>query len=103
MQVYNLAANIQEDDLQHLQLFTEYGRLAMEKASAKPFQELMFLVRDWSFPYEHDYGVDGGNQLLAKRLEVGCIVFLALWLLSGPSVFRSMSSSITSFSNSGNI
>jgi len=24
--VYNLTANIQEDDLQHLELFTEYGR-----------------------------------------------------------------------------
>ncbi|XP_059516060.1 atlastin-2 isoform X5 [Myotis daubentonii] len=38
VQVYNLSQNIQEDDLQHLQLFTEYGRLAMEEIYQKPFQ-----------------------------------------------------------------
>ncbi|MGH0128670.1 UNVERIFIED_CONTAM: hypothetical protein FKN15_064872 [Acipenser sinensis] len=38
VQVYNLSQNIQEDDLQHLQLFTEYGRLAMEEIYKKPFQ-----------------------------------------------------------------
>ncbi|XP_055329593.1 atlastin-2-like [Paramacrobiotus metropolitanus] len=70
VQMYNLSANIQEDDLQHLQLFTEYGRLAMEKSTAKPFQELIFLVRDWSFPYESDYGIKGGQELLEKRLQI---------------------------------
>ncbi|XP_026111927.1 atlastin-2-like isoform X2 [Carassius auratus] len=70
VQVYNLSQNIQEDDLQHLQLFTEYGRLAMEEIYLKPFQSLMFLVRDWSYPYEHAFGLDGGNQFLEKRLQV---------------------------------
>ncbi|XP_075391316.1 atlastin-2 isoform X1 [Tenrec ecaudatus] len=70
VQIYNLSQNIQEDDLQHLQLFTEYGRLAMEEIYQKPFQTLMFLVRDWSYPYEHSYGLEGGNQFLEKRLQV---------------------------------
>uniref|UniRef100_A0A3Q3IKE9 GB1/RHD3-type G domain-containing protein n=1 Tax=Monopterus albus TaxID=43700 RepID=A0A3Q3IKE9_MONAL len=70
VQVYNLSQNIQEDDLQHLQLFTEYGRLAMEEIYLKPFQSLMFLIRDWSYPYEHHYGVEGGNAFLEKRLQV---------------------------------
>ncbi|XP_047459892.1 atlastin-2-like isoform X2 [Mugil cephalus] len=70
VQVYNLSQNIQEDDLQHLQLFTEYGRLAMEEIYLKPFQSLMFLIRDWSYPYEHDYGLKGGNSFLEKRLQV---------------------------------
>ncbi|XP_040905614.1 atlastin-2 isoform X1 [Toxotes jaculatrix] len=70
VQVYNLSQNIQEDDLQHLQLFTEYGRLAMEEIYLKPFQSLMFLIRDWSYPYEHDYGLEGGNTFLEKRLQV---------------------------------
>ncbi|XP_042289515.1 atlastin-2 isoform X2 [Thunnus maccoyii] len=70
VQVYNLSQNIQEDDLQHLQLFTEYGRLAMEEIYLKPFQSLMFLIRDWSYPYEHNYGLQGGNSFLEKRLQV---------------------------------
>ncbi|CAK6967097.1 atlastin-2-like isoform X1 [Scomber scombrus] len=70
VQVYNLSQNIQEDDLQHLQLFTEYGRLAMEEIYLKPFQSLMFLIRDWSYPYEHNYGLEGGNSFLDKRLQV---------------------------------
>ncbi|XP_073484130.1 atlastin-2 isoform X1 [Aquarana catesbeiana] len=70
VQVYNLSQNVQEDDLQHLQLFTEYGRLAMEEIYKKPFQTLMFLIRDWSYPYEHQYGLEGGNLFLEKRLQV---------------------------------
>ncbi|XP_044071005.1 atlastin-2 isoform X2 [Siniperca chuatsi] len=70
VQVYNLSQNIQEDDLQHLQLFTEYGRLAMEEIYLKPFQSLMFLIRDWCYPYEHDYGLEGGNSFLERRLQV---------------------------------
>ncbi|CAD6194565.1 unnamed protein product [Caenorhabditis auriculariae] len=70
VQIYNLSQNIQEDDLQHLQLFTEYGRLALEDGAAKPFQSLLFLVRDWSFPYEAEYGFQGGQRILDKRLEL---------------------------------
>ncbi|KAM6972136.1 atlastin-2 isoform 2-T2 [Aplochiton taeniatus] len=70
VQVYNLSQNVQEDDLQHLQLFTEYGRLAMEEIYEKPFQSLMFLIRDWSYPYEHPYGLEGGRSFLEKRLQV---------------------------------
>ncbi|XP_038871645.1 atlastin-2-like isoform X2 [Salvelinus namaycush] len=70
VQVYNLSQNVQEDDLQHLQLFTEYGRLALEEIYEKPFQTLMFLIRDWSYPYEHSYGLEGGKSFLEKRLQV---------------------------------
>ncbi|XP_041121629.1 atlastin-1-like isoform X2 [Polyodon spathula] len=70
MQVYNISQNVQEDDLQHLQLFTEYGRLAMEETFLKPFQSMIFLVRDWSFPYEFPYGQDGGMRFLEKRLKI---------------------------------
>uniref|UniRef100_A0A8C2KMI8 Atlastin 3 n=1 Tax=Cyprinus carpio TaxID=7962 RepID=A0A8C2KMI8_CYPCA len=60
MHLYYLATN----------LFTEYGRLAMDEIFLKPFQSLMFLVRDWSFPYEYKYGFKGGSDFLDKRLQV---------------------------------
>jgi len=68
--VYNLFNNIQEDDLQHLHYFTEYGRLALEDSGQVPFQKLQYLVRDWQYPYEEPYGKDGGDNVLRKQLRV---------------------------------
>lgn len=51
--------NIREDDVQHLELFTEYGRLALEQSNEKPFQKLLFIVRDWPYAFETAYGWDG--------------------------------------------
>ncbi|RDD47484.1 Atlastin-1 [Trichoplax sp. H2] len=70
VQIYNISQNIQEDHLQHLQIFTEYGRVALEDNNCKPFQVLQFLVRDWSYPYEYPYGEKGGADLLKERLEI---------------------------------
>lgn len=38
----------------------------------------MFLIRDWSFPYEYDYGFRGGNEFLDKRLQVQYSIFV-IW------------------------
>jgi len=53
-QIYNVANRIQEDNLQQLALFTEYGRMAVDQSREEegesrppPFQRLEFLVRDW--------------------------------------------------------
>ncbi|KAI1306717.1 Atlastin-1 [Halotydeus destructor] len=69
VQVYNLFHNIQEDDLQHLELFTEYGQLALEQSGAKPFQKLLFLIRDFRYPDEFSYGLAGGEEFLGEKLQ----------------------------------
>jgi len=72
LQVYNLQNNIHEDDLANLQFFAEYGRLVREddECNLKPFQSLIFLVRDWGSPFEIEYGFEGGRRLLDTRLNV---------------------------------
>ncbi len=60
--VYNVEKRVQEDHLQQLALFTEYGRMALtsqasscddsngsndNSSNVKPFQHVEFLVRDW--------------------------------------------------------
>lgn len=69
-QIYNVDKRIQEDNLQQLALFSEYARMAISKDdeddnaggntehTAKPFQRMEFLVRDWQhFEEEEDYAV----------------------------------------------
>lgn len=52
------------------QLFAEYGKLALENPLNKPFQKLIFLVRDWFYPYEAPYGFIGGRQILQRSLAI---------------------------------
>lgn len=56
VQCYNVMQNIQENNLQDLDFFTAYGRLANEQANEIPFQKLLFLVRDWPYAAEIRYG-----------------------------------------------
>ncbi|PIO68811.1 guanylate-binding protein [Teladorsagia circumcincta] len=69
--IYNVVDNIQEDALQHLSLFVEYGRLAMTEAQrfGKPFQTLVFCVRDFRNPEEYGYGEEGGTKFLQQVLK----------------------------------
>eukprot|EP00090_Calanus_glacialis_P046193 TRINITY_DN8940_c0_g1_i2.p1 TRINITY_DN8940_c0_g1~~TRINITY_DN8940_c0_g1_i2.p1 ORF type:complete len:482 (-),score=110.12 TRINITY_DN8940_c0_g1_i2:546-1991(-) len=67
--MYNLMHVIREDHLQHLQLFTEYGRLALKNSGTTPFQKLQFLVRDWHYPHDAPFGSEGGKIVLDRLLN----------------------------------
>jgi len=69
--MYNLMHVIREDHLQHLQLFTEYGRLALKQTGSTPFQKLQFLVRDWHYPHDAAFGWEGGKVVLDRLMEYG--------------------------------
>ncbi|XP_077530600.1 atlastin-3-like isoform X1 [Haemaphysalis longicornis] len=72
VQIYNISQNIGEDHLQHLQLFTQFGKMALESQfmEEKPLQKILFLVRDWQYGYESAYGFEGGKDLLEQCLAV---------------------------------
>ena len=78
VQIFNVKQNIQRDDLGHLGLFTQYCRLVNSSGREQtskldsdinrtPFQDLIFLVRDWSHPTQNKFGWKGGKKLLEKK------------------------------------
>ena len=71
VQIFNLAETITEDDLMNLQFAVKLGYYFKEKTSetAKPFQNLLFLIRDWSTQKNHAFGFNGGYDMLENVLK----------------------------------
>jgi len=78
IQIFNLSQRMQEDSLGNL-LFAEFGRLALTKknqnsksstTNSKPFQRIVFLIRDWPNPREYAYGSKGGKKHLEVYLKI---------------------------------
>lgn len=73
VQIYNLMHQIQEDDLENLEYFSEFAKLIQKKSNIKDASKprLIFLVRDWMCPGEFAYGDVGGKAYVQKQLKVG--------------------------------
>lgn len=84
-QIYNVDKRIQEDNLQQLALFSEYGRMALREENSdgcgeegarkkaalpqnKPFQRIEFLVRDWQ-NFEDDEDLDAMESEMDDYLQ----------------------------------
>lgn len=69
VQCFNVMRQVQEDDLMNLELFTKYAQLAKEDLIEKPFQKLLFIVRDWPSPDDNEFGPskEYAEDLLAKK------------------------------------
>jgi atlastin len=85
-QIYNVDKRIQEDNLQQLALFSEYGRMALKtdgheeenekedtevetkKPQKRPFQHIEFLVRDWQ-NFEDDENIELCEKEMSEYLE----------------------------------
>jgi len=63
-QIYNIQNNIASHHLEYLNLFCEYGRQIKLRNSGKPFQSLLFLLRDWTLDGTLNW--EGGERLLKK-------------------------------------
>lgn len=70
VQCFNLFNDVKEDDLMHLQLFTSYAHLAAKHKHLRPFQQLVFVIRDWADP-DLDYGWNARfvNETLTQTSE----------------------------------
>ena len=69
VQVFSVTSGLRDYYMHVLQLYSEYGRLAIGVKEQVPFQSLMFLIRDWLFPDEYEYGLKEGKKLLEKKLK----------------------------------
>lgn len=72
VQCFNVMRQININDLQNLQLFTDYAQLAANGNSETPFQHLIIIVRDWPYADEIDYGFIGQkliDETLAEKDE----------------------------------
>lgn len=73
IQIFNLNGVIQDDHLQFLQLSIDFARFVSSSehnsGSSKPFQDLIFLVRDWNHLDKYDVGREGGKQYIAAVLN----------------------------------
>ncbi|KAM7315138.1 hypothetical protein ISCGN_004921 [Ixodes scapularis] len=71
IQVFNVMRNLQLDHLQHLQMYYQYGKYIQGlEGGTSGFQLCVFLVRDWPWPKEYEFGWEGGERLLQKILGV---------------------------------
>lgn len=66
-QCYNVMNDIHQPDIDHLELFMGYCGLVREQLNDKPFQKLIFLVRDWQYACETSYG--DGKEVVNERLR----------------------------------
>ena len=69
VQVYNVMHDLKSNELEYLQLFAEVGRLVSDTTEGKPFQDLVFLVRDWQHKQDYPLGSQGGTDLMNQRLN----------------------------------
>lgn len=68
VQLFNVKEQIQEDDLQHLDMFTAYASYILNQTNERAFQTLNFVVRDWPYPQDtrDKYGWEG--QMVIDRI-----------------------------------
>jgi atlastin len=67
--IYNIDKRIQEDNLQHLALFSAYGQLANDRApESNGLQTLNFLVRDWQNFDESNDDIDNYSKIYLNKV-----------------------------------
>lgn len=72
-QIFNLHDVLEEHQLEFLHLAAEYAMLVAQNSTTqrtKPFQNLLFLMRDWQHKTLYKFGLSSGNMYLDNQLGV---------------------------------
>ena len=70
MQLANVVRQIESTDIANLQMFTEVGKLAIDgKIERKPFQDFIFLIRDYEHGKYMDLSYKSGKKFLSLYSE----------------------------------
>lgn len=67
-QIINLSGNIREDELQFVSFTMEFAKYVKQNIE-RPFQNVVFLIRDWQSEEDFSFGKDGGQKYLQKVLK----------------------------------
>lgn len=74
--IFNVNDLIQANQIEYLYMATKYAKLITEisqeneaAAESKPFQDLLFLVRDFVHIRDHEFGLKGGNEYISDLLK----------------------------------
>lgn len=72
VQIYNLMHQLQADDLENLEFFTEFVKTVKRCSdiTADGRSRIMLLIRDWGCPEEFSYGDEGGSRYVDMQLEI---------------------------------
>ncbi|CAL8145537.1 unnamed protein product [Orchesella dallaii] len=71
--IFNFFTLLDEKTLGAFDTYIQYGLLAKEKddeEERKPFQNILFLIRDWNCPDDFHYGLEGGQEFLGELLKL---------------------------------
>lgn len=75
-QIFNLNGVVQEDQLAYLEAATSFAKFTLEEfvvdteAYTKPFQNLVFLMRDWEYKESFEYGEAAGARYINNVLDI---------------------------------
>ncbi|VDD93943.1 unnamed protein product [Enterobius vermicularis] len=69
--IHITVGQLQLDDLKRVEMIASYGSYAECNKKAKPFQTLLYVVRDWTSSQEYRFGFDGGKQYFCRYTENG--------------------------------
>lgn len=67
--IYNIKSPLDEAELRQLKYLSDHGRFH-NLGNGAPFQNLLFLLRDWEYSVEYPYGASGGQDYITEYLRV---------------------------------